>query len=77
MSTRLKTPAEVAEVLSVKESQVYTLMRSGQLRALKVGHRGVWRIHEADLEEYIENLRADARSRATDELGAEDFSDSG
>jgi excisionase family DNA binding protein len=71
--SRLLTPSEVAEILSVKESQVYTLMRSGQLHALKVGHRGVWRVHETDLQDYIESLRKQARQRASDELARADF----
>ena len=71
----LLTPDQAAEVLSVRTSQVYTLMRSGQLRAVKIGHRGVWRIHESDLEDYIRRLREEARHRGADELAQEDFSD--
>ena len=69
----LLTPVQVAEILNVKESQVYTLMRSGQLRALKIGHRGVWMVHEVDLADYVDNLREEARHRATEDLAAETF----
>ena len=71
----LLDPQQVAGILNVKVSQVYTLMRSGQLRALKIGHRGVWRVDEKDLDEYIEGLRDDAHKRNADDLAAEDFSE--
>ena len=73
MSQSLMTPADVAAILNVKESQVYTLMRSGQLRALKIGHRGVWRVHQADLDEYIDGLRQDARHRRPEDMEVEEF----
>jgi len=60
----LLRPAEVAEVLSVTVSQVYTLMRSGELPALKIGRKGVWRVSREALEAYLAELEADARARA-------------
>ena len=72
---RLLEPAEVAEILRVPTSQVKTLMRNGSLKALKIGARGVWRVAEEDLREYIDRLRSDAERRGADELAAEDFED--
>jgi len=46
--------SDVAEELSVSMSQVYHMVRSGELPAIKVGGRGQWRIERAKLEEYIE-----------------------
>jgi excisionase family DNA binding protein len=40
---RFLTPRDVATLLNVSESQVYALMRSGDLPAIKIGGRGVWR----------------------------------
>jgi excisionase family DNA binding protein len=40
----LLKPADVARVLNVTVTQVYTLMRSGDLPALKIGKKGVWRV---------------------------------
>ncbi len=34
---------DVAEVLAISASQAYALVRSGELRAIKVGGRGQWR----------------------------------
>jgi len=45
--------ADVAEQLNVSTSQVYHMVRSGELPAIKVGGRGQWRIERARLEEYI------------------------
>jgi len=60
---RFLQPAEVAEVLNVTVSQVYTLMRSGQLPAVKIGKRGVWRVSAEALEAYIEELEREAHAR--------------
>jgi excisionase family DNA binding protein len=46
--------SDVAEELSVSMSQVYHMVRSGELPAIKVGGRGQWRIERARLEEYID-----------------------
>ena len=53
---RLFTIADVAKYLSVSEAQVYSLVRSGQLPAVKLGGRGVWRIDRQRLDDYIERL---------------------
>ena len=45
--------SEVADELSVSLSQVYHMVRSGELPAIKVGGRGQWRVERAKLEDYI------------------------
>ena len=60
---RFLRPDEVADVLSVSVSQVYTLMRSGQLPAVKIGRRGVWRVSAESLEAFIAELEREARER--------------
>ncbi len=59
----LLKPAEVAGVLNVTVSQVYTLMRSGELPALKIGRKGVWRVSREALEAYLVELNDEARAR--------------
>ena len=49
---------DVAEELAVSLSQVYHMVRSGELPAIKVGGRGQWRIERARLEQYIEDKYA-------------------
>lgn len=66
VTARLMTPREVAEYLNITESQVYTLMREGDLLALKIGRRGVWRVDRDELERYIERLKAEARKRVVE-----------
>ena len=53
MPGRFMQMSEVAEELSVSASQVYHMVRSGELPAIKVGGRGQWRIERAKLEAYI------------------------
>jgi excisionase family DNA binding protein len=54
MTSRFLQMKDVAEELSVSLSQVYHMVRSGELPAIKVGGRGAWRIERSRLEEYIE-----------------------
>jgi len=46
--------ADVAEVLRTSSAQVYALVRRGELKAIKIGGRGQWRVSVADLEAYIQ-----------------------
>lgn len=51
---RFLTLADTAEVLNISASQAYALVRSGELRAIKVGGHGHWRVERTMLESYIE-----------------------
>lgn len=53
---RFLTLEDVATYLSVSVPQVYALVRSGELPAIKIGGRGVWRVDKAQLEAYVERL---------------------
>jgi excisionase family DNA binding protein len=54
MAARFLPLSEVAEELNVSDSQVYHLVRSGELPAIKIGGRGQWRVERSRLEEYIQ-----------------------
>src|SRR5262245_32220139 len=54
MAARFLQLADVAEELSVTVSQVYHMVRSGELPAIKVGGRGQWRVERERLEAYIQ-----------------------
>lgn len=54
MSARFLTIADVAEQLQVKAPAVRNLIKSGQLPAIQVGGRGMWRIEVSALEAYIQ-----------------------
>lgn len=47
---------DVAAYLSVSVPQVYALVRSGELPAIKIGGRGVWRVDREKLDAYLEEL---------------------
>jgi excisionase family DNA binding protein len=53
---RFFTLKDVARYLSVSEPQAYALVRSGELPAIKIGGRGVWRVDRHQLEKYVERL---------------------
>lgn len=52
---RFMALADVGDVLHISVSQVYALVRRGELRAIKVGGKGQWRVEKEELERYIEN----------------------
>lgn len=56
MLDRFLTLSDVAEMLNVAPAQVYTLVRSGELQAIKIGARGQWRVENRLLENYIATL---------------------
>lgn len=62
MPPRFLLLADVAEELAVTESQVYHLVRSGDLPAIKIGGRGQWRVEASALEEYIQRLYAETKA---------------
>jgi excisionase family DNA binding protein len=52
---------EVAEMLSTSHSQVYALVRRGDLAAIKLGGRGQYRVSLSDLDRYVERLYAETK----------------
>ena len=54
---------EAARILSVSESTIYTLVRQGLLRAHRIGAgRGVIRISDSAISEYLDSSTEPARS---------------
>ncbi|MEU8614523.1 helix-turn-helix domain-containing protein [Actinoplanes sp. NPDC048791] len=54
--------SDVAAELNVSDSQVYHMVRKGELPAIKIGGRGQWRVERAKLEQYIEQKYAETAS---------------
>ncbi|WP_432544425.1 helix-turn-helix domain-containing protein [Kineococcus sp. SYSU DK002] len=61
MPARFLPLADVAETLAISSAQAYALVRTGELRAIKVGGRGQWRVEESELEDYIQRMYAQTR----------------
>jgi excisionase family DNA binding protein len=72
---RFLTLADVAETLNISSAQAYALVRSGELRAIKVGGRGQWRVETTELEAYIERAYAQTAALLADLDPAEDRSE--
>lgn len=77
---RYWTLDKVAAYLSVSVPQVYALVRSGELPAVKIGGRGQWRVDRTKLDDYLEALEAKTADWAKahplqrkDEAGAEEL----
>jgi excisionase family DNA binding protein len=68
---RFLTLTDVAETLNVSLSQVKALVRSGDLKGVKLGGRGVWRVETTELEDYIQRMYA--QTRETIRHGADDL----
>ena len=58
------TLEDVARYLSVSVPQVYALVRSRELPAIKIGGRGVWRVGRQQLQEYIDRLHRETQEWA-------------
>ena len=52
--------ADVAEILNISGAQVYALVRRKELRAIKIGGRGQWRVEASELEAYIQRAYDEA-----------------
>ncbi|WP_372595165.1 helix-turn-helix domain-containing protein [Actinotalea sp.] len=74
MPPRFLTLADVTEVLNISSPQAYALVRSGELPAIQIGGRGVWRVEASELEAYIQRMYAQARER-TSAAAAEETTD--
>lgn len=70
---RFLTIEQVAEELNVSPVQVRSLVKSGELRGIQVGGRGVWRIGANDVEDYI----AQAYRRTAERIAAGELKDDG
>ena len=75
MAPRFLLMSDVAEELNVSLSQVYHMVRKGELPGIKIGGRGQWRIERAKLEEYIERKYAETAAwvKSNPLAGPEDF----
>ncbi|MFD1825524.1 MULTISPECIES: helix-turn-helix domain-containing protein [Mumia] len=70
-SPRFLRLSDVADILNVSERQVYALVRRGDLPAIRVGGRGVWRVESEALERYI----TDQYTATRDHIAAHPFVD--
>lgn len=48
--------SDVAEVLNTSSTQVYALVRTGELPAIKIGGKGQWRVEASELERFIARM---------------------
>jgi excisionase family DNA binding protein len=66
---RFLTTEQAAEQLNVSSNQIRSLLKTGELRAIQVGGRGMWRIGVIDLEDYIvASYRRTAERNASGEI---------
>ena len=66
MAPRFLSIADVAEQLSISAQAVRSLIRTGELPAIQVGARGLWRIEVAALEDYIDKRYAHTREAVSE-----------
>ncbi len=65
MTPRFLTLADVAETLNLTMSATRSLVNSGELPAIQVGGKKVWRVEESVLEQYIQDQYRAVRERAS------------
>jgi excisionase family DNA binding protein len=59
---RFLTLNDVAEILNTSLAQVTALVQRGEIRAIKIGGRGQWRIEGVELERFIERMYAETEA---------------
>ncbi len=64
MAPRFLKMEDVQEILNISSQQAYSLVRSGDLPAIQVGGRGIWRVEATELESYIARQYAAVREKA-------------
>lgn len=64
--------ADVAEILNISSAQVYALVRRNEIRAVKIGGRGQWRVEASELEAYIARLYDETEQFVRDHPFVED-----
>ena len=57
------TIADVADMLKVSQGSVRNLINNGELKAIQIGGRGLWRIEESAMEEYIKGQYAQSEEK--------------
>lgn len=62
MAPRFLLLTDVCEILNISSSQAYSLVRSGDLPAIRIGGRGQWRVEASELEAYIQRKYAETRA---------------
>jgi excisionase family DNA binding protein len=50
----LLTAREVGAVLRLTDTRVRQLARDGQIQAIRIGEKGVWRFRAEDVERFLE-----------------------
>lgn len=68
---RMLTLEEVQEILNLGKPLVYALVKSGELKAIQVGGRGIWRVRQDDLAAYIDAAYEKTAERIASGLIAE------
>lgn len=68
--------SDVSEILNISASQTLALVRRGDLRAVKIGGRGQWRVENTELEAFIQRAYAQtseqiAAGQVDDELSVD------
>jgi excisionase family DNA binding protein len=61
---RFLAPAQVAEMLSISVDEVMSLVQEGELRGMRIGSPGRWRVEESSIAEYIEAQIENTRRHA-------------
>lgn len=52
--SKFPTIDQVAEILNVNKPTMYALLRNGEMKGLRLGGRGIWRISEVDLQAFLD-----------------------
>jgi excisionase family DNA binding protein len=63
-SSRMLTPAQVAEMLQLDVDEIVALVLDGRLRGAKLGSPAVWRVEADSVEDYLDDEAEATRRHA-------------
>ena len=64
--------ADVAELLNIGMQQAYSLVRDGEIAAIQIGRRGIWRVQRKAVEDYVERRLDEAEQARRSRAAADD-----
>ena len=58
--------AQMCATLHINRGQGYSLIHTGQIPAIQIGGRGIWRVEVSELEAFIQRQYAATRAKIAD-----------
>lgn len=72
---RFLTVADTAQQLNISVSSAYSLLRSGEIAAIRIGNGGQWRVEQSAIDDFVAARYEEERRTRLWERPAQDLLD--